>query len=137
MFRLPAIPPRHRLRIVWLEDEPFVTELGAVCLRKCTPEFDLIVFTDGDDAWRYLCLQAPSLFLTDCCHPGLPGPAVIRRLADRGARFPVIWSCGCSREFHEQHKDGFGLKLTWLPKPWTFDQLRAALDRNLNLCQSA
>jgi CheY-like chemotaxis protein len=137
MHRLANSPFRDRLRIVWLEDEPFVTELGAVCLRKCTPEFDLLVFTDGDDAWRYLCIQQPDLFITDCCHPGLPGRAVIRKLAERSAPFPVIWSCGCSREFHEQDKDSFELKLTWLPKPWTFEQLKRALEDAINHCQNA
>jgi DNA-binding response OmpR family regulator len=132
-----AAPGRRRPRVVWLEDENLLFEMGESLIRTGLREVDLVNFRNGDDAWRDLCREAPDLFITDCCHPGLDGLEILRRLARQGARLPIIWSCGCHSALPIDERALSGLNLALLPKPYTIEEFLEKLGDIVGPCDYA
>ena len=137
MNRDLSAPRQGQPRIVLLEDEQWLAEMVGTIIRAWDREVDLSIFENGDEALRDLCRQEPDLFITDGCHPGLGGFEILRVLADRNARFPVIWSSSPPGNPIEEDKALCNLRLFLLPKPYPVDQLVNKLNDILGLRDNA
>jgi CheY-like chemotaxis protein len=114
-------------RIVLLEDEPLLVKLFEFCISEWFQETDLLKFKNGDDAWQQLSQTEPDLLIMDGSHPGLDGLAIMDRLAEKKAGFPVL----LTSDFFEEHLGSYaerGLKTAFLPKPFGVKQFWNALN---------
>jgi DNA-binding response OmpR family regulator len=127
MDRPTATPSRTSPRIVLLEDELGTAKDLELLLRWWFRELDLVVFSNGDEAWTDLCRQDPDLFITDWFHPGLSGAEILRKLADRKVAYPIIFCSVCPREAFKEQEALLELKLVWLQKPFSVEEFRTHL----------
>ena len=111
--------------------------MGELIIRASLREVDLVNFENGDNAWRDLCREEPDLFITDCCHPGLPGLEILRRLAAQKAPFAILWSCGCHGELPKDERALRELRLSLLPKPYTLQECLEKLSDIFGPCDNA
>ena len=132
-----STPRQGTPRIVLLEDEPFLADMIESIIRAWDREVELTIFENGDDALGDLCRQEPDLFITDACHPGMDGFAILRELARRSARFPVIWSTSPPGDPIKEDKALCNLRLFVLPKPYSGDQFANKLNDILGLRDNA
>lgn len=128
-----SMPREGQPRVVLLEDEEGIAKDLELLLRWWFIELDLVVFANGDEAWTDLCRKEPDLFITDHDHPGLSGGEILRKLADRKVAYPIIFSSACPRESFKELEALLELKLVWLQKPYSVEQLRTKLSDTLVL----
>lgn len=85
---------------------------------------------NGVEASRLITQHRPDLVITDILMPEKDGIELITELAEKDMNIPVIAVSGgrraISQEFNLQSAQLMGVKVT-LPKPFTRDQLRAAI----------
>jgi CheY-like chemotaxis protein len=122
----PACRP---LRIVSLDDEPFMGEALKMMLQFDFPDSQVLTYTDAELALQELEQEDPDLFITDWNHPGrLHGDGLLQVLASKGARYPVVVASAYAASIASQNVlDQFldlGLKVTLLPKPFLIEDLR-------------
>lgn len=125
------------LRIVVLDDEPFVGEALQMMLRFDLPDSFILTFTDAAAALQELEREGPDLFTTDINHVGMRFPEILDRLADRRGKFPVFvlsaWAeSDTAKEMVKRCKDE-GWNVTLLSKPFLLDDLRRPLSLHLGL----
>jgi len=121
-------PAKITPRIVILEDEKLLVQLFEFCLHEWFAKFELLKFRSGDSAWEELSRTKPSLLIMDSAHPGLSGSDILARLAASQAGFPIL----LTSEFFEEHLQIFvdhGLKLGYLPKPFSIQEFWDALHK--------
>jgi two-component system, OmpR family, response regulator len=108
-------PRRRKLRIMLVEDEKMLSELCELLIRELFKDVELLLFEDGDAAWQYLLRSKPDLLITDLYHPGMDGGTMIRRLADRQVKFPIIFTT--AEPNLSQDYTALGIQVVLLPKP--------------------
>src|SRR5690606_24676788 len=81
-----AVPGRKRVLVV--DDEECVRKI----LRRilALEGFDVETAGDGREALAAMELFEPDVLLLDLRMPNMDGPAMLRAMADRGARLPTI-----------------------------------------------
>jgi DNA-binding response OmpR family regulator len=121
------MPRRGQPRIVLLEDEPGTAKDLELLLRWWFGDLDLVVFSNGDEAWTDLCRKEPDLLITDHDHPGLAGGEILRKLAGRKAAYPIFSCSACPRKSLKGLEALLKLKLVWLQKPFSVEELRTQL----------
>lgn len=122
------MPAQKNPRILLLEDEPLLVKLFEFSLAEWFKKMELMKFKNGDDAWRQLSRTEPDLLIMDWSHPGLEGEAIMERLAEKKAGFPIL----LTSDFFEEHLSkyaGRGLKVVFLPKPFGLKQFWSALNQ--------
>ncbi len=89
----PVQPQNHRKypRIVILDDEDERVRFYKYVLEDEYPNAEIIRFVDGDEAWSELSQRHPDLLVLDDYHPGVRGGEILRMLADRKAKFPIMF----------------------------------------------
>ena len=116
-------------RIVAVDHEPFILELLG---RLFQAEFDQLTvrsFTNSSDAWKELLRADPDLLITEFTMPGLLGKEMLQRLRDRKAAYRIVVTSGLDES--EQTVQEFasrGLNVRFLPKPFTIESFREALN---------
>ena len=84
------------VRILVVDDDPYITDLVAVGLRFVG--FDVDTAGDGRDALEKVAASAPDLVVLDISMPGIDGLDVVQRLRRDGVNMPVVFlTAGCSR----------------------------------------
>ena len=128
----PASRPK-KLRIVLVDDEKYMLQLLETYIQSWFDEVDLLQFQNGDAAWRELSQTEPDLLITDWRHPGLDGGELLRKLAEKNARMPVLmitaFDNDCVQEF-----SATGINITFLQKPFGVAQFWQALDGLVGPC---
>jgi DNA-binding NtrC family response regulator len=115
-------------RIVWLDDELTLREAGGMILRLYFKDYALVECSTGDEAWGELSREDPDVFITDNHHTGLSVPEMLERLAENKAKYPVIIASAYQGLEERLLKcAGPNLKVFFLTKPWTAEQLRQVL----------
>jgi len=123
-----AAPPSPPL-ILFAEDEAPVRDMLVVALRLSG--YRSIPCVDGQDAVERLATEPDvALVLVDLRMPRLDGLGVIRHVRDEPslAALPVIAMSAYSDEHQEREVTEAGAN-AFLPKPFTVQQLVAALER--------
>jgi DNA-binding response OmpR family regulator len=110
-------PARRKLRIVLLDDESHMLLLLEMYLKEWFEDLELLRFQNGDRAWAELSQTAADLFITDWRHPGLDGGELVKKLAEKKSKMPVLLisasDSDCVREI-----SGLGVKVAFLQKPF-------------------
>lgn len=133
-----AVEPRRKkpLRIITLDDEPFVLDATSMMIRFRFDDAIVLSFTDAEEALHELEREDPDLFTTDWNHPGrLHGGELLQVLANRGAKYPIfvmsayaeyIQGKNLLRNFVAQ-----GLNVSLISKPFTAEQLWQLMSEKL------
>jgi len=128
----PASRPK-KLRIVLVDDEKYMLQLLETYIQSWFDDVDLLQFQNGDDAWREMSETEPDLLITDWRHPGLDGGELLRKLAGKHVRTPVLMISAhdndCIQEFLAS-----GMKIVFLQKPFGVAQFWQALDGLIGPC---
>jgi phosphocarrier protein HPr len=117
-------------RIVILDDESYIIEIITLAICQEYPQAEIVPYANGDEAWNEVLQRDPDLFILDDCHPGIRGSQIVRQLADRKAKFPMILMTGLDEPAFEKFKrrfDGLVLKLKVLRKPFKVEELYTAI----------
>jgi len=124
------------LRIVTMDDEPFMGEAMKMMLRFDLPNAEILNFTDAEAALEELEREAPDLFTTDWHHPGmLNGDGLLRILASWVVKYPIfvisasaesLEASGMVKEYADR-----GLNVTLLSKPFLLHDLRRLMSAHL------
>lgn len=146
-----AAPERgktRQLRIVHVDDESWVLEMVSELIRTKYEGATIATFQNGDKAWEELSRADPDLLITDLLNNNVPGRTqeaagatygksgyqLLSLLAQRKARFPVLVLSGSlSREGYvnrAREYAGPDLSVSFLPKPFTSEQLYAELSKH-------
>jgi len=84
-------PPVRPLRIVSLDDEPFVGDALKMMIGFDFPDSIVLTYTDAELALQELERRDPDLFITDWNHRGrLHGGKLLQVLADKGVTYPIL-----------------------------------------------
>jgi DNA-binding NtrC family response regulator len=112
-------PRRTRpLRIVIADDDPEYCGLVEDALRNWLKEATVITIHDGLEAWHELLREEPDFLIMDQNHPGLDGLEMLRRLAERKVKYPILVASGMAKEKDVRQCAGPDLKFTFFPKPF-------------------
>ncbi len=117
------------LRIVQVNDEPYVLEALGLMIRHCFPEATVLSFNSAIQALEELSQTNPDLVITDDAMPRMRGSELCQRLLDRKVTYPIIvdspWAPTAQwvRELSDQ-----GLNVFFLPVPCDLESLRKAIE---------
>lgn len=120
-----------QLRILLLEDSQILAEIMKLFILGWFRSPKVIIHGNGDLAWADLVRQDPDLLITDRKHPGLDGDELVRRLAARQAKFPILMLSGDPNAIENPPPD---LRLLFLPKPFNRDSLWVAINALAGPC---
>jgi FixJ family two-component response regulator len=131
-----ALAKPHRTRpprIVMLDDEGTMLEFFASLVRALVKEATILTFTDAEKALRELMREAPDLFITDVYHPEPDGYELLRLLAEKKVKYPMIVLSGHAQEKDVQSCAGPNLNVTFLSKPFPAKAFNAAIEDALQI----
>jgi len=107
------------------DDEPTMLELVASHLRSVEqPKLEVIVASDGDEAWKLARERLPDLVVLDVMMPGMSGWEVCRKIRqDAGlAHTGVLMLTGIGENLNEATSPLFGAD-EYIDKPFDFERL--------------
>jgi two-component system OmpR family response regulator len=84
-----ATAEREQVRVLVVDDEPYITDLVATALRY--EGFEVASAATGREALGLVDTFRPGLIILDIMLPDLDGFEVQRKLVDRGGRIPVLF----------------------------------------------
>jgi DNA-binding NtrC family response regulator len=123
------------LRIVIMDDEPFVGEAMKIMIRGWFNDATVLTFTDAEKALQELAREVPDLFTTDWNHPKHLCPEMFRLLAAKKTKCPIfvisadsdrVEANGALKEYSD-----LGLNITLRSKPFTAEWLHGELAKYL------
>jgi len=122
-----------RATVLCIDDDPQVTEL--IALRLARYHLDVLRASYGMQGLWIACTNAPDLIITDMRMPQGGGNYIIERLRYNAATHavPVIVLTGQGDPCLEATARSFGI-LAFLTKPVRFDDLLAAIQKVIPLC---
>ena len=128
--------PRGTETILLIEDEPELRELARRTLESLG--YTVIAPEHTEDSLAVAISRKVDLLLSDIVMPVMSGPTIVRRLADVGARPPVVYMTGYADETLAEYRLEPGSTL--LRKPFSPSQLsrviRSALDASVTLSET-
>jgi DNA-binding response OmpR family regulator len=123
----PAMPGKMKRRIILVDDEKHMLQLFDLYLHEWFDALELVPFQNGDAAWREFTRQEPDLLITDWFHPGLDGGELVRKLAEKKSKVPVLMISACDVEFVHEFANS-GVNVVFLQKPFGSEQLWRAIN---------
>src|SRR5712692_8171249 len=130
----PVSPPRELVRVLVVDDEPYITDLIATALRY--EGFDVASAANGRDALGLVDSFRPDLIVLDIMLPDLDGFEVQRKLVDRGGRIPVLFLT--ARDATEDKIRGLTIGGDdYVTKPFSLEELIARIRAILRRAQAA
>jgi CheY-like chemotaxis protein len=122
-------------KFVLVDDLPDVLNCIEACLQRGFSNVRILKFTDGEEAWAEVVREEPDYLISDLMRPGVNGYELLRRLAQRGVKFPVLivsTALFCGKEKARQSA-GPELKVSFLPKPFDCAEFISIVDRDLSI----
>jgi len=123
------------LKIVVMDDERYVGMALRMMLQFDLPNAEIRTFTDVEAALEILEQEDPDLFTTDYAHPKINGHELLRILADRKVKYPIIMLSAYAEVLKPQEwLKEFGnhpLNFSFLPKPFLLEELRQLMTKHL------
>jgi CheY-like chemotaxis protein len=121
-------------RIVVVNDESVILEQIETVIRYSLKNAVVLPFQDGEAAWKDLLRTDPDLLITDLRRPGMNGWDLLRLLAQRKVKFPILVTSGTGAK--DAKKDirrcaGPDLNVTFWRMPFPGDQLERYLREQL------
>ncbi|MFD2111366.1 response regulator [Thiorhodococcus fuscus] len=113
------------------DDEIFRTMMAEMVRRE---GYEIEAVSNGQEALAYVARERPLLIITDILMPEMDGIEFIMKLNQDGNDIPIIAVSGGRRsislEFNLESAALMGVRTT-LPKPFTREALRTAIDKAL------
>ncbi len=130
-----SAPRKRPLRIVVLDDEPLFQEFYRMLLQDWYEGIVVVRCHNGHEAWAELSRADPDLFITDRAHTGMSCGEMLKRLAERKAKFPIfLISAGVAFLGEAALRSaGENLNFSSWDKPPDVYQLRQALGTALRM----
>ena len=132
-----ALPPETPMpiikgegRILFVDDEPALTDLGQTILKKMG--FEVEALTDSAAALERF-LQNPQqydLAIVDLTMPQMTGTEMARKLLQIRPDLPIILSSGFAEKIHPEEFKKMGIREV-IMKPWSVNALAAAINQVL------
>ncbi len=125
----------HPPRIVVLDDEEGPRRWHLAVLKGMYEGQTILDFEDSDAAWQELLRTDPDLFITDIRHVGISGIEMLKRLAERKVKYPIM-VVSVALGFYEEdvrHGWGPGLNVSFLEKPVDIETYRKAVEVALQI----
>jgi DNA-binding response OmpR family regulator len=129
-------------RIVHVDDENWLLEMVKKVSRSKFTNVNIDTFQNGDEAWKELLQADPDLLITDLRNDNVPGRTqsfgksgyeLLSLLAKRKVKYPVLVLSGSlameGYQSRVRQLIGSDLNVSFLKKPFTFDQLYAELSK--------
>lgn len=135
LARSPLVPKDQPLRIVVVDDDEELCGMIECLIRSWLKGVTVLSIHDGMEAWQELVREDPAFLMMDINRPGLDGITTLRRLAERKAKYPILVASGnlsAKREGQARECAGPNLNVTYMSKPWSFQQLRAELSKHFD-----
>lgn len=131
----------HQLKIVVLDENPFPPELMGVAIKQWFKNAVVQTFRDRDAGLRELSLIDPDLLIVEIVDRGEFDFKSLEDLAARKVTYPIVVTSGVEdptpgfiNSIHiENVYSSKGLKVTFLPKPFTVERFLEILERNLRI----
>jgi DNA-binding response OmpR family regulator len=130
-FQCPTYPP---LRILMVDDDPYLCEINAEVLRRHSYEINTV--RDGEAGWDELQTNHYHLLITENDLPRLTGVGLVKKLRAACMPLPVIMVTGPLPTWESPHYSWL-LKATKLLKPYGFDELLGLVKKVLAETASA
>jgi DNA-binding response OmpR family regulator len=73
-----------------VDDAWHMLQLLELYLAEWFDAVELLRFQNGDQAWDELSRMEPDLLITDWRHPGLDGGELVRKIAEKKSKTPVL-----------------------------------------------
>src|SRR2546425_11529239 len=125
--RAPAEPGSHSadlVRVLVVDDEPYITDLVATALRY--EGFEVMAAANGREDLPLVDSFRPGLIVLDVMLPDLDGFEVQRKLVDRGGRVPVLFLT--ARDATEDKVRGLTIGGDdYVTKPFSLEELVARI----------
>jgi CheY-like chemotaxis protein len=133
-------------RIVVVDDSRMLLHGMGDYIRDWLEDTEVLLFQDGEAAWQELSQTDPDVLITDMHRFGMmSGWEMLPLLAERNVKYPILLVTGYGEENDPQ--DGKTLRdvhdllrgacstlnVTILPKPFTFETFRKALESCLKI----
>jgi len=118
-------------RILVVDDDWTMRDFLKTIIRHWCADVVVICRAKGEAAWRELLRKRPDLLITDMSRVGLDGYQMLRLLARWRVRFPILVISGLATEEDVQSCAGPNLTVSFLPKPFSFDEFHGELSRYL------
>jgi len=128
--------PCSHPRILFIDDEAWLHEMMDPVIRNYFKEVYLLKFRNRDEAWHEMLRTEPDLVITDLRNDNVPllpgtrkedlgmsGFELLRLLAARRVKYPILVASGClsisGQEGWAKQCAGPNLKVSYLTKPFT------------------
>ena len=122
------------LRIVQVNDEPFVLEMFDLVIRGWFKDANVLSFSNGAAALEELSQTDPDLLITDDKMPVMDGNELCERLLDRNVTYPIIVNSAWGpTEQWVRELANRGLNVTFLPMPSSMASLRDLVEVSLKI----
>ncbi len=122
------------VRILVVDDDPYITDLVAVGLRFVGFEVDTA--GDGREALDKVAASTPDLVVLDISMPGIDGLDVVQRLRRDGVNTPVVFLTARDAPGERVHGLHLGAD-DYITKPFSLDELLARIEAILRRVSSA
>ena len=122
-----ARPPR----ILVVDDVWTMRDFFKTIIRHWRADVMVICRARGEAAWRDVLRKPPDLLITDISRGGIGGYQMLRLLARRRVRFPILVISGSATEEDVQSCAGTDLKVSFLPKPFDLREFWRELSHHL------
>ena len=133
--RLPSeVTPQGEERVLVVDDEPWLRECLVLFLRHDNPSLKIETAADGKEAMERITNNIPSIMITDLMMPRVDGVTLLKLLHQKGELVPTLVISGYAtpNTFHQMMlKAGVSESgsILFMPKPFTIEELRAALEK--------
>lgn len=121
------------VRVVHVDDEDVILKMVEVVIRTKFNDVAIQSFYDSNAAWQELSQTDPDILITDDKMPGLTGEALVRRLVERKAQYPIIVTSGWPPTENWVRRYGdMNLNISLLRCPFTSEQLYRQICQHLS-----
>jgi len=112
--------PTHPPRIVVVDDEDWFVDMVGLLVRSWFTDVTLLTFTNKAEALGDLSAKDPDLLMLGM----VPlGREILPLLAERNVQYPILATSGYDQEADVRRKAGPKLKLSFIAKPFSMDEL--------------
>jgi DNA-binding NtrC family response regulator len=131
---IPLKEPARSLKIMLVDDCPDFLDIIEVCLRPHFKNARILKFADGEQAWQELVWREPDLLISDLMRPGVHGCELLRRLAQRRVKFPILIVSATlpGREREARQCAGAELRVEFMAKPFQVGEFVALVKQVLD-----
>ena len=120
------------IRIVLVNDEDHILQMTELVLGKFLTDALVLSLRNSRTAWHVLSRMNPDLLITDDKMPELTGEEICGRLLAKKISYPVIVNSGWPPTEQWVHEcESQGMRIRFLPGPFSMEDFRKALDSSL------